>query len=346
MGAAAHKFRRAGARALACLALCLKLALPLLAQEQLGTVVGEVRVQNGDFPPQRVLVQLMVRGAAMESVYTDGEGKFGFYTLPVNLYFVDINDDNYQPVHERAELNPATLTATLRITLVPKPAKQDRQQEQQISGSNPNVMDAREYAAHFPKKAVKEFQKGVDADGAGKTEDAIRHYQRAIEIAPDFYPAHNNLGSDQLKRNDLQAARGEFEKAIQLNHSDAAGYFNLANVCMLMDQLPDAQRYLEEGMRRQPDSALGRFLSGSLSLRAGRLTEAEVALRQAVQLSPTMAQARLQLVNVLLKEGKKDEARHQLQQFLTSFPASPFWTQAEQLLHRLDMASVSQGGPS
>jgi Flp pilus assembly protein TadD len=319
---------------------------PVFAQQQLGTVVGEVRVQNGDFPPQRVLVSLIIRNATMESVYTDGEGKFGFFSLPVNLYFVDINDDNYLPVHQRAELNPVTLTAVLRIILVPKPTKQDAQQETPVSGGNPNVLDAREYSAHFPKKAVKEFQKGVEADAAGKTEDAIRHYQKAIEIAPDFYPAHNNLGTDEMKQNDLKVARGEFEKAIQLNQSDAAGYFNLANVYMLMDQLGDAQRYLDEGMRRQPDSALGRFLSGSLHLRRGLLREAELELRQAVELSPTMVQARLQLVNTLLKEGKKNEARQQLQEFLGAFPASPFRAQAEQLLHRLETTSVSQPGPS
>jgi len=343
MGAAAYKLRRAGIAVFVCLSLT-TLAPPLLAQTQLGTVVGEVRVQRGDFPPQRVLVQLMIRGATMESVYTDGQGKFGFYALPVNLYFVDINDDSYEPVHQRAELSPVALTAVVQITLVPKTKKEDQQKEQ-ISGGNPNVMDAREYAAHFPKKAVKEFEKGVDADGADKIDEAIRHYQRALEIAPDFYPAHNNLGSDELKRNDLKAARDEFEKAVQLNHSDAAGYFNLANVCMLMNQLPDAQRYLDEGTRRQPESALGKFLSGSLDLRIGRLAEAEVALRQAVQLSPTMVQARLQLVNVLLKEGKKGEARHELQQVVAAFPASPFRAQAEQLLHRLETASVA-GGPS
>jgi predicted Zn-dependent protease len=345
MRAAALYSRGAGFLVLTCLALCLSLSTHFHAQQQLGTVIGEVRVQRGDFPPQRVLVSLMVRGAPMESTYTDEEGKFGFYSLPLNLYFVDINDEHYQSVHERAVLSPFSSTAFVQVTLIPKAAAKGEKPATQLSGGNPNMMDVREYAKRFPKKAFKEFQKGLQADQDGKKDDAIRHYQKALEIAPDFYPAHNNLGSDQLGRNNLPDARKEFEKVIQLNQTDAAGYFNLANVCMLMNQLPDAQQFLGEGLRRQPESGLGKFLLGSLDLRTGKLGPAEQALRQSVELSPLMAQSRLQLINVLLKEGKKAEALDQLHGFINAFPASPFRPQAEQLLRRLE-ASAARGGPS
>jgi len=346
MRAAALPLRGAGVQILACSLLFLFLPSLVLAQQQLGAVVGEVRVERGDFPPQRLLVQLIIRGAVMESAYTDEQGKFGFYALPENLYFVDINDEHYQPVHERAELSPVGLTAVVRITLIPKAAAKDEKPASQLSGSNPNAMDVREYAKRFPKKAFKEFQKGIKADAAGKKNDAIAHYQKALQIAPAFYPALNNLGSDRLALNDLPGARSEFQKVIQLNQSDAAGYLNLANVCMLMGQLPDAQRFLNDGLRLQPDSALGKFLLGSLDMRTGRLAPAEQALRQAVQLNPFMAQARLQLINVLLKEGKRADALGQLQDFIKAFPASPFRSQAEQLMHRLQASVAGQSGPS
>ena len=287
----------------------------------------------------------MIRGAPMASTYTDDQGRFGFYALPLDLYYVDINDDSYQAVHERAMLSPFSSNVFLQITLIPKTAAKEEKPATQLSGGNPNMMDVREYAKHFPKKAFKEFEKGVQSDQDGKKDDAIRHYQKALQIAPDFYPAHNNLGSDQLGSNNLPDARREFEKVIQLNQTDAAGYFNLANVCMLMNQLPDAQRFLGEGLRRQPESALGKFLLGSLEMRTGRLAPAEQALRQSVELNPLMAQSRLQLINVLLQEGKKVEALEQLHGFISAFPASPFRPQAEQLLHRLE-ASAAQGGPS
>ncbi|HLK31542.1 MAG TPA: tetratricopeptide repeat protein [Terriglobales bacterium] len=346
MRAAAPNFRFSAILPLVCVAFCVLFSTPVSAQQQLGTVVGEVRVQRGDFPPQKVLVLLTIRGAVMESTYTDGQGKFGFYALPPNLYSVEINDDNYQPVHESAELSPVGLTAFVRVTLVPKPGAKEAQPKEQFSGGNPNVSDVREYRKHFPKKAVKEFDKGTASDSSGKRQDAIRHYEKAIQLAPDFYPAHNNLGSDQLASNNLPAARAEFETVVRLNQTDATGYFNLANVCMLMNQLADAQHFLDEGLRRQPESSLGKFLLGSLDLRTGKLGWAEQALRESVQLNPLMAQSRLQLINVLLKEGKKAEALSQLHEFVTAFPSSPFRPQAEQLLRRLQAAAATPSGPS
>jgi tetratricopeptide (TPR) repeat protein len=177
----------------------------------------------------------------------------------------------------------------------------------------------------------------LEADRVGKRDDAIHHYQKAIQVSPDFYYAHNNLGSDYLGRSDFAAARKEFERVVELNQSDATAYFNLSNVCMLMGQVPDAERFLDEGLRREPDSALGQFLLGSLDLRAGKLPEAEHALRNAIQLNPVMAQSRLQLVNLYLQHGRKQDAAAELHAFVSAFPDNPFNKQAQQLLQRLEV---------
>jgi tetratricopeptide (TPR) repeat protein len=309
----------------------------LWGQAQVGSVVGELQVARGDFPNHPVLVELQLHRATINSAYADDQGRFGFYGLSSNVYHVVVNDDAYNPVELLANLN-LTFSSVVRvqITLVPRESKKPAPVTGRVSGSNPYMVDPKEYNQHFPKKAVKEFEKGLEADRDGKKDDAIRHYQKAIEIAPNFYQAHNNLGSDELSESNLQAARGEFEQVVKLNQSDAAAYFNLGNVCMLLGQLPDAQRFLEEGLRRQPESALGQFLLGSLNIRAGKLPEAEHALHKAMEIDPTMAQPHLQLVNLLLQEGRKADAVTQLHSFLTAFPASPFSGQARQLLQRLE----------
>ena len=313
------------------------LKLSLWSQAQGGSVNGELQVLRGDFPQYPILVELQLYGATINSAYADDQGRFGFYGLPSNLYHVVIKDEAYNPVDQPALLNLAISgQVVIRITLVPRGDKKAESTTGPVSGGNPHMVDPKEYRQHFPRKAVKEFKKGLEADRSGNKDSAIRHYEKAIEIAPNFYPAHNNLGSDELSKSDLLAARKEFEKVVQLNRSDAAAYFNLGNVCMLMGQLPDAQHFLEEGLRRQPESALGQFLLGSLNLRKGNFPGAERALHQAMETDPTMAQPRLQLVNLLLQEGRKSDAVTQLHSFVTAFPASPFTGQARQLLKRLE----------
>jgi len=322
-----------------------------LAQQQqtLGSIIGHVRVARGEAPPERVLVTLEFRGAAIDSVYTDSQGTFGFHNLGPNPYAVSVDDDHYQPARKTVVIEAVSLAplAFVDITLVEKSQPgHDSQPVSRVSGANPEMADIREYSAHFPKSAVKAFKKGINADKHGKQDDAIRSYERAVQIAPDFYPAHNNLGSDYLSKSDFPAARKEFEQVVQLNQSDAAGYFNLSNVCMLMGQLTDAQQFLGEGMRRQPDSPLGHFLLGSLDIRLGKYAEAETALRQAIQLSPTMAQSRLQLVNLLVQQGRKADAVAQLHDFVNAFPENPLTPQAKQLLQRLEPSANVKGSIS
>jgi tetratricopeptide (TPR) repeat protein len=314
---------------------------PAFAQlETLGSIIGHVRTERGEVPPQRIMVTLEYLGAPRDSTYTDSQGQFGFHSLSPGPYALSVNDQLYEPTRKAAEIPATSLapTAFVDITLIAKAtAKGDSASLAKSSGANRDLTDVREYSANFPKSAVKEFKKGQDADSAGKRDDAIRHYEKAVAIAPDYYFAHNNLGSDYQSKSDFSAARKEFQRVVELNQSDAAAYFNLSNVCMLSGQLPDAKQYLDEGMRRQPDSALGQFLLGSLNLQLRKFSEAESALRRAMQLDPFMAQARLQLVNLLLKEGRKPNAASLLRDFIATFPNNSFTAQAKVLLRRLDM---------
>jgi tetratricopeptide (TPR) repeat protein len=317
----------------------------VLAQETLGSIVGRVRVVRGDVPPERILVTLELHGIPMDSVYIDSSGTFGFHGLHPETYWVSVNDEHYQPVRMAVAIRPTSLgpSVVIDVQLTPKDSKNSPASDSRQQGSNPNMMDIREYSKNFPKKAVKEFEKGVASDRDNNKDEAIAHYRKAIELAPDFYPAHNNLGSDELSQSHFDVARSEFEKVVRLNHSDASAYFNLANVSMLMNQLPEAQSFLDEGLRRQPDSAMGKFLLGTLNIRIGKLPEAELALRQAINLDPSMAQPRLQLVNLFLKQGRNADAVAQLHAFLTAIPSSPFSSQAKQILQRLEARGAQAG---
>ena len=328
------------------IAFCLWITFPVLAQQQqiLGSIIGHVRAAAGDVPLQGVLVTLELRGAPTDSVYTDSQGTFGFHNLGPNPYTVVVNDDHYQPTQMTAviESEPATPMIFLEVRLVPKISSNGASDSgNKLPASNRNMTDVRDYSSRFPKNALKEFEKGRDADANGNRDEAILHYQKALSIAPEFYLAHNNLGSDYLSKSDFAGARKEFESVLQLNQSDAAAYFNLSNACMLMGELQKAQHYLDEGLRREPNSALGHFLMGSLNIRLGKAISAEVELRRTIQLNPAMAQARLQLINLLLQQGRRTDAVSQLREFLTSCPDSPYRVKAEQVLRRLESSKAA-----
>jgi tetratricopeptide (TPR) repeat protein len=305
-------------------------------QNQLGRIIGNVKVSRGDFTPVPVLVSLEFRGTTIESAYTDAQGRFGFYNLLANTYRINISDDAYNPVSEVVDVNPTTSPMNvLQITLMPRSVSKKEPLPGRVAGSNPFLVDPAEYYRRFPKKTLKEFEKGADADHKGKTDEAIEHYQKALSYSPDFYPAHNNLGSAYLSQKNFDAAETQFGEALKSNQNDAQAYFNLANVLLLTHRNPEAEREIEEGLKRRPDSAFGYFLQGSLDSNTGRPDLAEKSLQHALELDPNMSQVYLQLVNLYLQQKRTSNAIDELEAYLKAFPNTPFSPKARDLLKRL-----------
>jgi tetratricopeptide (TPR) repeat protein len=327
------------ARFLLCLALFASFVISqrLSAQiNQYGKIIGNIRVLRGDFPNHPVLVSLEMRGSPVGSAYCDDQGRFGFYQLIANSYRVSVNDEAYEPVSETTDLNPDTSTMNIvNLTLVPRASDKKEPLPARVGGSNPYLIDPADYNRQFPKKTLKEFDKGVEADHQGKIDDAIEHYQKALTYSPNYYPAHNNLGSTYLSRQQFADAEAQFQAALKANQNDFEAYFNLANVFLLTQRYSEAEHQISEGLQRQPDSAFGRFLEGSLYSRTNRPELAEKSLLGALQIDPKMSQAYLQLVNLYLQQKRTPEAISQLESYLKAFPDSPYSQKARETLKRL-----------
>ena len=319
----------------------------LIAQQnQLGKIIGAVRVVKGDFPPRAVLVSLEMRGSPIASSYCDDQGRFGFYSLVANDYEVSVDDDAYEPVRVTTAVDPSLAPMNfVDIRLTPRTNAKKDPLPGRVEGSNPYLIDPAEYYRRFPKKTRKEFDKGVEADHQGKTDDAIQHYEKALSYSPDFYPAHNNLGSAYLERQNFEAAQTQFEAALKGNQNDAQLYFNLANVLFLTQRYPAAEREIEEGLQRRPDSALGHFLQGSVYSRTGRPELAEKSLQSALQLDPKMSKVYLQLVNLYLQQKRTPEAIAELEAYLKAFPDSPLSPKVRETLKRLQGNATASANP-
>jgi tetratricopeptide (TPR) repeat protein len=326
------------------LLVLLPIPSPVFSQTlQVGKIIGNVRVTRGDFPTHPVLVSLEMRSAPISSVYADDQGRFGFYNLLANQYTVKVDDDAYEPFSQIANVDPANSTMNfVQITLTPRESKKKDDPSSRAAGSNPYLIDPADYYNRFPKKTLKEFDRGVDAEKDGKTDEAVTHYQRALSYSPDFSPAHNHLGSIYLSKQNFDEAQHEFEAALKSNPNDAQTHFNLANVLLMTKRYDAASVEIDEGLKRQANSAFGQFLQGMLYWHTNRPELAEKSLRAALQYDPKMSQASLQLVNLYLAQKRTPEAIAELESYLKAFPNTPFSPQARDLLKRLQNTSAAQ----
>ena len=319
----------------------------LIAQQnQLGKIIGTVRVVKGDFPPYPVLISLEMRGSPIASSYCDDQGRFGFYSLVANEYRVTVYDDAYEPVSITAAVDPSLAPMNfVEIRLVPRPDAKKDPLPGRVEGSNPFLVDPAAYYSRFPKKTLKEFDKGRDADQKSNHDSAIQHYLKALEYSPDFYPAHNNLGTIYLTRQNFDAAETQFQSALKTNQNDGQAHFNLANVLLLTQRYGDAEREIDEGLRRRPDSAFGKFLQGLVFTHTNHPDLAEKSLQSALQLDPKMSQAYLQLVNLYLQQKRTPEAIAELEAYLKAFPDSPLSAKARETLKRLQGDASASAKP-
>jgi tetratricopeptide (TPR) repeat protein len=307
----------------------------LNGQPDNGSISGQITISRGSFPPERIKLTLQTRGIVVSEVWTDTEGKFLFRDLPGNLYHVSIDDDKYERYETGVKVEPRiTPINIISITLRPKMEARSAP-DAAIHGANPYLVDPAELERNFPKDAVREFKRGTEAQLKGDYETAVLHFIKALKLAPNLYPAHNDLGAVFVSQSRFTEAQTEFETVLKLNQSDTEAYFNLGNVFLLTKRYEEASRMIEEGLRRQPNSAYGQFLMGSVYERQGRMPESERALREAIRLDPGLARAHLQLVNLYLREQRSGDAITELRVFLKNFPSDPLAPHATEVLQKL-----------
>jgi Tfp pilus assembly protein PilF len=296
----------------------------LFGQTESGVIYGRVTDSRGQ--PQRLMVQLLAEGdLPAANMYTDSQGQFAFQGLPSGEYWVAVEAEGFQPVREHARLD-AIASPKAQINPVLEPiVTTGAKPSPVISGSAAShTLDVKKPSPDFKPKALREFDKGNRSRQKGDLRAAAAHYEKAVEIDSQFYPALNNLGAVYESEKDHKRAEGALRKAVEIDPSDGEGYLNLGHVFYEEGRYPEALVQLQEGLKRSPNSALGHFFLGSAYFKLGDLAQAESSLRRASALDPQgMPKAHLQLANVYLQGRNLAAASRELESYLRANPSDP-----------------------
>jgi Flp pilus assembly protein TadD len=313
----------------------------LRAQQQVGNLTGQIRMADGSFPTEQLRVTLEAHGSVAGITYCDYEGHFAFGDLLPNLYNVVIESEGYQPVRLPVNVNPATNPVNMvHVVLHPKPEEKSRGAPDGRSGGNPDSVDVAELAKKFPAAVIKEYEAGMKAEQHGDMNNAVVHYQAAIQQAPDFYPAHNSLGIRNLQKGDFKVAEQEFRRVLELNANSAQAYINLGNVLYVTRRNEEAKQALEAGLHLFPSSAMGHYLNGSVLARLGESKAAEEQLKAARELDPKMPQVPITLATLYLQTGREREATAMFVTFLKEFPKDPMVPKVRAALAKMTQSST------
>ena len=181
-------------------------------------------------------------------------------------------------------------------------------------------------AAQNEKEALYPYWLGrLDYDGH-LYNNAIRHFQHAIELDPNMARAYDNLGLCYYYQNQNDQAVINYEKAIALGsasgHPSAWPYLNLAITQQFLNRDSDAEKNLREAIRLEPAFAKAHFQLGTVLEDLQRLEEALAELREAARLDPAYPEPHMAMARVLRKLGQEAAAREEAATYVRLRPHS------------------------
>jgi Tfp pilus assembly protein PilF len=158
--------------------------------------------------------------------------------------------------------------------------------------------------------------------GEGRADEAITHYQKAVQINPKNVEAHYNLGNVLIKEGSVDEAITYYQKALQINPDYAQAHNNLGNALLQKGNVDEAIVHFQKALQISPHFAEAHYNFGNVLFHKGRVDEAITHFQTALQIRPDNAEAHYNFGNVLIKAGRVDEAIVQYQQALQINPDS------------------------
>ena len=58
-------------------------------------------------------------------------------------------------------------------------------------------------------------------------DEALEHFQKAVEINPNYVEAHSNLGQALLQKGQMDEAVAQFKKALEIDPNSLVTQYNL-----------------------------------------------------------------------------------------------------------------------
>ncbi len=144
-------------------------------------------------------------------------------------------------------------------------------------------------------------------DVEGRQEEAVRHYQEALERQPGFVPARVRLGRLRLALGEVEAAERLFRQALDEAPGFAAALEGLGRAATARGDHEEAARRFREALAAAPDASSLHYLLGQALRRSGDLEAAQRELAQA-------GDAEVQVPDPLLQEvaGRAESAQFYL----------------------------------
>lgn len=251
------------------------------APEQKLTVTGEI--QSSDAYSTVQLAGFYVElynsqdHSVAERVLTGSDGRFHFYNATPGWYTVRVlaapGDDPIVEAYK--EIVPGNAEIVLQLP--------SRSAEKAPSG----IVSLRELQHPVKKQALRCVAAAQRYIQKNETARAVAKLEEAVRIDPEYRDAHTNLGAEYARAGRLEEAMQHFRRALEIGPPDVIIYSNLAWASAALRQVPEAEAFGRKAIALDASNAKAHLVLGSaLAMQPGKETEAVAQLKIAAPEEP------------------------------------------------------------
>lgn len=176
--------------------------------------------------------------------------------------------------------------------------------------------------------AVVAYNEGATLANGGDAAGAIKKFEEATALKPDFGAAWMALAKTQFKQKNHAAAITAANKYLEIDPEDTDMWSVLYNAYTATGDKAKAA----EAFKKLPANAGSLYNDAARAINAGQDDKAEPLLKQALAADPAMANAYYELGMIYVRAGKNADARTNLQKYLELEPAGPNAPTAKEML--------------
>ena len=283
-----------------------------LSVPQNFVIIGRVRDQAGQAVTNVRATLLDDSYGQIRTVFLDAGGGFRFPGISSGVYHVRIETGStiYEEQTLRVELQTLRIRGggnepiLLDFTLKPK-------------RDQPSPVRQIVFAQEVPNVAREEFERGAAHLRGNKVEMGYAALKKAIEIFPDYFDALELLGTEYVKRGELEPALPILMRAATVNRRAAKSFYAIGVAYLKLNRLAEAVEWLKKSAGLDPANPNVHMMLGLAYGNSNEYASAETAFLKALQTGGRlMAEAHFYLAGIYNKQERYTEAVARLELYL------------------------------
>ena len=146
---------------------------------------------------------------------------------------------------------------------------------------------------------------GTARFGMGEFADALKEFQRAVELNGELPSANGYLGRALLATGDMKGAAAAFRRELDLNPNDFEANLHLGVIFKQEQDLETSKKHLQRALQVRPGDLRVLYQQGTIQLAEGQPDQARQTLEGIVKEAPQFVEAHVTLATAYYRLKRK-----------------------------------------